>query len=565
MNFYKNKSCNNFILCAIFIYCYSCECNAIISPQSMDQNLLAHDKDSRVIRATNSTRNSYRNKILIITSILSEPYLMEKSWAPGGIPTGNDRYEGYCKDLTDRLADLLGFQYELRLVNDSKYGQMDKYGVWDGMIGELVRREVDIAIAPLTITLRRKGAADFGHPFMSVGISILMKKPALISRPGIFSFMYPLSRETWVYILLSYIGVWVTLALVSRLSRIRHRKRDTNCEQYHNNCDSSMSSSIVWTVCGFFTPTLIPINSVDALSKQTDVEYGLLSGSSTQAFFQGSSIPTYKKMWEYMRTNPQVFVNDYREGIRRVRESNGKYAFLMGWKSTSLDYINHRLPCDTMKVGPNLDEKGYGIATPKGSPYGAILEDAIIKLQEDGVLAHLRHKWWSDRSECGLKMIMLCRLERVSQQLMDCVGSALQRRNALTIGSIDPNIVCKDYKHSLINGVITQSDTNCESIVKRCLNIESLYLNECLHDCNGLQTIVTNCPKLKCLTIADTNPIALYTREEWLQMAQQLATIGLTHLTIGNLEHRSAKNTSANDPANWGELQSDGYGICTNG
>jgi len=43
----------------------------------------------------------------------------------------------------------------------------------------------------------------------------------------------------------------------------------------------------------------------------------------------------------------------------------GKYAFLM--ESTTNDYKNQQLPCDTMKVGGNLDSKGYGIATPRGS------------------------------------------------------------------------------------------------------------------------------------------------------------------------------------------------------
>ncbi len=36
-------------------------------------------------------------------------------------------------------------------------------------------------------------------------------------------------------------------------------------------------------------------------------------------------------------------------------------------ESTTNDYINQRKPCDTMKVGSNLDSKGYGIATPLGS------------------------------------------------------------------------------------------------------------------------------------------------------------------------------------------------------
>jgi ionotropic glutamate receptor len=47
------------------------------------------------------------------------------------------------------------------------------------------------------------------------------------------------------------------------------------------------------------------------------------------------------------------------------RESKGKYAFLL--ESSVNEYLNERQPCDTMKVGPNLDSKGYGIATPIGS------------------------------------------------------------------------------------------------------------------------------------------------------------------------------------------------------
>lgn len=35
-------------------------------------------------------------------------------------------------------------------------------------------------------------------------------------------------------------------------------------------------------------------------------------------------------MWEFMSAKPNVFVDSYKEGIRRVRESKGKYAFLIG-------------------------------------------------------------------------------------------------------------------------------------------------------------------------------------------------------------------------------------------
>lgn len=71
-------------------------------------------------------------------------------------------------------------------------------------------------------------------------------------------------------------------------------------------------------------------------------------------------------MWDYMNSKPQVFVSSYEEGIKRVRNSKGKYALLI--ESPKNEYINEREPCDTMKVGRNLDAKGFGVATPLGSP-----------------------------------------------------------------------------------------------------------------------------------------------------------------------------------------------------
>lgn len=81
---------------------------------------------------------------------------------------------------------------------------------------------------------------------------------------------------------------------------------------------------------------------------------------------QRSKIALFDKMWTYMRSaEPSVFVKTTAEGVQRVRKSKGKYAYLL--ESTMNEYIEQRKPCDTMKVGGNLDSKGYGIATPKGS------------------------------------------------------------------------------------------------------------------------------------------------------------------------------------------------------
>jgi len=68
-----------------------------------------------------------------------------------------------------------------------------------------------------------------------------------------------------------------------------------------------------------------------------------------------------------MSTEKGVLVKDYDEGIQKVRESKGKYAFLI--EATANEYFNTRKPCDTMKVpGENLNTVGYGVATKFGSP-----------------------------------------------------------------------------------------------------------------------------------------------------------------------------------------------------
>lgn len=50
---------------------------------------------------------------------------------------GNARYYGYCADLAEEIAELLGFEYELRIVADNKYGMVEG-GQWNGMVGELI-------------------------------------------------------------------------------------------------------------------------------------------------------------------------------------------------------------------------------------------------------------------------------------------------------------------------------------------------------------------------------------------------------------------------------------------
>ncbi|XP_060656054.1 glutamate receptor 1 isoform X1 [Drosophila nasuta] len=446
-----------------------------------------------------------KNRTYIVTTVLEEPYIKVKKPEFGEQLRGNDRFEGYCKDLADLLSKQLGLDYELRLVKDGSYGSENPavQGGWDGMVGELVRKEADIAIAPMTITAERERVIDFSKPFMSLGISIMIKKPVK-QTPGVFSFMNPLSQEIWVSVIFSYIGVSIVLFFVSRFSPHEWRLVQQPLQQsqlpdphaHHEQlanqqppgiiggatvppppgpptpgpqtavcaaalqashsagslsssatansaavnefsilnsfwyslaafmqqgCDlspRSVSGRIAAASWFFFTLILIssytanlaafltvermvtPINSAEDLAMQTEVQYGTLLHGSTWDFFRRSPIGLHNKMWEYMNSHKSVFVPTYDEGIRRVRTSKGKYALLV--ESPKNEYVNAREPCDTMKVGPNMDTKGFGIATPLGSALKDPINMAVLTLTENGDLIKLREKWWYDKTECSL-------------------------------------------------------------------------------------------------------------------------------------------------------------------
>ncbi|XP_030803974.1 glutamate receptor ionotropic, kainate 1 isoform X3 [Camarhynchus parvulus] len=304
--------------------------------------------DSNKDRSTNIT-DSLANRTLIVTTILEDPYVMyKKSDKP---LYGNDRFEGYCLDLLKELSNILGFIYEVKLVSDGKYGAQNDKGEWNGMVKELIDHKADLAVAPLTITYVREKVIDFSKPFMTLGISILYRKPNG-TNPGVFSFLNPLSPDIWMYVLLACLGVSCVLFVIARMES--------------------------------------PIDSADDLAKQTKIEYGAVRDGSTMTFFKKSKISTYEKMWAFMSSRQQTaLVKNNDEGIQRVLTTD--YALLM--ESTSIEYVTQR-NCNLTQIGGLIDSKGYGVGTPIGSPYRDKITIAILQLQEEGKLHMMKEKWW---------------------------------------------------------------------------------------------------------------------------------------------------------------------------
>ncbi|CAK6964359.1 glutamate receptor ionotropic%2C kainate 3 [Scomber scombrus] len=377
--------------------------------------------------------DSLANRSLVISTILEEPYVMLKKSDKALV--GNDRFEGFCIDLLKELANILGFTYEIRLVPDGRYGSQDDKGQWNGMIRELIEHRADLAVAPLTITYMREKVIDFSKPFMSMGISILYRKPNATNN-GFFSFLNPMTPDIWVYILLAYLGVSCVLFVIARFSPYEWYDAhpcNPGSDVVENNftllnsfwfgvgslmqqgselMPKALSTRIIGGIWWFFTLIIIssytanlaafltvermdsPVDSADDIAKQTKIEYGVVKDGATMSFFKKSKVSTFEKMWAFMSSKPSTsLVKSIEDGIQRVLKSD--YALIM--ESTTIDYITRR-NCNLTQVGGIIDSKGYGIGTPLGSPYRDKITIAILSILEDGRLHMLKEKWWSGSS-----------------------------------------------------------------------------------------------------------------------------------------------------------------------
>merc|ERR1719347_2227917 len=332
------------------------------------------------------------NKTFIITSVLNPPYTMyvesfEKL-------SGNDRFEGFAIDLATELSQVLGFNFTIKLVDDGKYGSETSPGNWNGMLGEVHDGKADFVIADISITASRASAFSFTIPWLNLGISILYVRPRPAA-PSLLAFLDPFTTDVYVYTLGVFFFTSISMYVLGRFSP-NQWEEGADPEDEYTNCFTMpgcfwftfghflgqgsdltcisinirfvaslwfffaliMIASYTANLAAFLTvETLVrPIESVEDLAKQNEIWYGAVVGGSTLKFFEKSTIPTYQLLYEFMSGvhESEVIMANNAEGVEKVEEANGKYAFFM--ESAAIEFLVERR-CKLSQVGGLLDSK----------------------------------------------------------------------------------------------------------------------------------------------------------------------------------------------------------------
>ncbi|KAI6185504.1 Protein CBR-GLR-7 [Aphelenchoides besseyi] len=284
---------------------------------------------------------------------LQEPFV-----ALGG-PSETFGFQGYCIDLIEMIRKELKFTYELYLVPDGKFGSMEQTGNWNGMIGQLVSGEADIALGPISQISEREVDVDFTTPFYDlVGTAILMRRTEV--EYSLFKFLMariPFRRlslqvldwPVWVCIVGAYLFTSLLLWTFDRFSPYSYRnnrekykddneKREFTLRECFWFCMTSLTPqgggeapknlsgrlvAATWWLFGFiiiasYTANLAAfltvsrmeqqINGLDDLASQFKIRYSVVKDGATETYFKRMAEieEQFYNIWKQMSLNESM-------------------------------------------------------------------------------------------------------------------------------------------------------------------------------------------------------------------------------------------------------------------
>uniref|UniRef100_A0A3Q2QM12 Glutamate receptor n=1 Tax=Fundulus heteroclitus TaxID=8078 RepID=A0A3Q2QM12_FUNHE len=343
----------------------------------------------------------------------------------GSVPTELKKCcYGYCIDLLEKLAEDIGFTYDLYIVGDGKYGGY-KNGRWTGLVGDLLSGAAHLAVTSFSINSARSQVIDFTSPFFSTSLGILVRTRDTAAPIG--AFMWPLHWSMWlgIFVSLHVTAVFLTLyewhSPFGMTPRGRNRNRVFSFSSALNVCYAILFGRTVaikppkcWT--GRLLMNLWAIFCLFCLSTYTANLAAVMVGEKTYEQLSGIHDPklhhpsqgfrfatvressaedyvkkSFPEMHEYMR---RYNVPATPDGIHNLKADPQKLdAFIMD--KALLDYeVSIDADCKTLTVGKPFAIEGYGIGLPQNSPLTSNFSELVSQYKSDGFMDMLHDKWY---------------------------------------------------------------------------------------------------------------------------------------------------------------------------
>ncbi|KAK6182393.1 hypothetical protein SNE40_010096 [Patella caerulea] len=374
----------------------------------------------------------FNGRHFIITSHVAPQFFLKHN------DSGNITYSGYAKTFCDAMSTFLNFTYSFVEPEDNQWGNLIN-GSWDGLVAQLMRREVDMAVAELTLTPDRETVVDFIlPPFFTQGLGMVFRKED-DSIKGWLNIMQPFQLQVYYVLFSAAVGICIVFYILEKVNPVNkdnaHRTSPTSEFMGVSNLFLSVAGCLflggdgirprtwtgriltfsIWLFCvviaatysGNLTASLSvrrekkPFNSLEEMVELEGWRWGVHPATLTAALLKEAKRADMRKAWskilEFNKSDPGVLSTIATEHIDRV--TKGHYAYI------SLDPLLFKLSrndCTFDTITNVLATQHVALALPTDSPLAPEIQRFMFHLFDGGVLKRWEQARYKDKrpKEC---------------------------------------------------------------------------------------------------------------------------------------------------------------------
>lgn len=304
---------------------------------------------------------------------------------------------GFSIELWSALASTIGRDYSI--VRTDQFSDM---------LGAVVSKDADAAIANISITSAREATMDFSHPIFSSGLQIMAHGQR---SAGASIWRAIASVELLLAVLFAFALLLGGGMLMWRFERRAQPYFDRTASEalfpsfwwaLNLVVNGGFEERVPRTALGRLLGVFLVISSLFIVS----VFVAKITSAMTVEAIQGSvnSINDLygKQVGTIENSTSAVFMDGRDIAYRSYADLD---ALLAAFEDRKIDtvlfdapvlayYVNHQDAQNAELVGPMFKRENYGIAMPSGSPLVEDINQALLTLRENGTYDEIYRKWF---------------------------------------------------------------------------------------------------------------------------------------------------------------------------
>ncbi|KAL7287752.1 hypothetical protein TKK_0018133 [Trichogramma kaykai] len=342
--------------------------------------------------------------------------------------SANGKMSGYLESVLRELSGLMSFRVEHSIEEDAVGIWDSRSRSWSGIIGHLTRGQVDLGLAPVTISKFRLDYVEFTRPLLLSANRIYLRQPAAYRVPW-SAYFRAFSVKSWIAIVLVLLAASIISAFVRFiLDRDNGASRPLNfslsyaldnfiriwgiyCQQGLSEFPMAtplrfayfstlLLTVIIWAIFSASITSFLTIlepslsfSDVDGFVRDGSYQLIVVQNSSDQYSIVNGVDPILLKLRPFLK-DPDYLPSNAFAGFQQV--CDGKIGFYSS--SAALKGVSAYIPCALSYIETGQSEC-LAIALPKRSPYVTSMNYYLRKLEDSGVLKKLAHSFFVENSE----------------------------------------------------------------------------------------------------------------------------------------------------------------------